>query len=162
MMKMKLNMMWLFGADSDQNRITWGNPQKWCSDSLPCLMGHLGVRAPYATRRKLRYEANQVWMNTTFISQGLQSSGKLAVETWRVKTELIIITILNIIIITTSILNLGFKTFAPKILAHTKCINRYWKYTQIFAAKFKAKLIEKTGKTYCEIKLGRTNCKIIK
>ncbi len=32
-------------------------------------MGHLGVRAPYATRRKLRYEANQVWMNTTFISQ---------------------------------------------------------------------------------------------
>ena len=24
----------------------------------------VGVRAPYATRRKLRYEANQVWMNT--------------------------------------------------------------------------------------------------
>ena len=44
---------------------------------IPCLylMGHLGVRAPYATRRKLRYEANQVWMNTTFISQGPQSSG---------------------------------------------------------------------------------------
>ena len=39
------------------------------TDSLPFLMGHLGVRAPYATRRKLRYEANQVWMNTTFISQ---------------------------------------------------------------------------------------------
>ncbi len=35
----------------------------------------IGVRAPYATRRKLRYEANQVWMNTTFISQGPQSSG---------------------------------------------------------------------------------------
>ena len=50
---------------------------------IPCLylMGHLGVRAPYATRRKLRYEANQVWMNTTFISQGSQSWGKLAVET---------------------------------------------------------------------------------
>jgi hypothetical protein len=31
--------------------------------------------AVYATRRKLRYEANQVWMNTTFISQGPQSSG---------------------------------------------------------------------------------------
>jgi hypothetical protein len=29
------------------------------------------------------------------------------------------------IIITTSTLDLGFKTFAPKILAHTKCINRY-------------------------------------
>ena len=41
----------------------------------------IGVRAPYATRRNLRYEANQVWMNTTFISQGPQSCGKLAVET---------------------------------------------------------------------------------
>jgi hypothetical protein len=41
----------------------------------------VGVRAPYATRRKLRYEANQVWMNTTFISQGPQSLGYLAVET---------------------------------------------------------------------------------
>ena len=51
------------------------------SDSLPLLLGHLGVRAPYATRRKRRYEANQVWMNTTFISQGPQSWGKLAVET---------------------------------------------------------------------------------
>ena len=51
------------------------------SDSLPLLLGHLGIRAPYATRRKLRYEANQVWMNTTFISQGPQSWGKLAVET---------------------------------------------------------------------------------
>ncbi len=83
-------------------------------------LSHLGVRAPYAARRKRRYEANQVWMNTTFISQGLQSWGKLAVETWRVKTELIIITILHIIIITASILNLGFKTIVPKILAHTK------------------------------------------
>ncbi len=140
----------LFGTDSDQNRITWGNPQKWCSDSLPLLLGHLGLRAPYATRRKLRYEANQVWMNTTFISQGPQSWGKLAVETWRVKTELIIITILHIIIITTSILNPGFKTIAPKILAHTKCINRYWKYTQIFAAIKSSKTDCKTGKTYCK------------
>jgi hypothetical protein len=41
-------------------------------------MGHLGVRAPYATRRN---EANQVWMNTTYILQSPQSSGKLAVET---------------------------------------------------------------------------------
>ncbi len=39
--------------------------------------------------------------------------------------ELIIITILHIIIIATSILNLDSKTFAPKILAHTTCINRY-------------------------------------
>ncbi len=153
----------MFGTDSDQNRITWGNPQKWCSDSLPLPLGHLGVCAPYAARRKLRYEANQVWMNTTFISQGPQSWGKLAVETWRVKTELIIIKILHIIIITTSILNLGFKTTAPKILADTKCINRYWKYTQTFAAT-------KSSKTYCKkqakliakIKIGRTYCKVIK
>jgi hypothetical protein len=51
------------------------------SDSLPLLLGHLGIRAPYATRRKRRCEANQVWMNRTFISQGPQSWGKLAVET---------------------------------------------------------------------------------
>jgi hypothetical protein len=133
------------------------------SDSLPLLLGHLGVRAPYATRRKRRYEANQVWMNTTFISQGPQSWGKLAVETWRVKTELIIITILHIIIITTSILNLGFKTIAPKILAHTKCINKYWKYTQIFAATKSSKnSLQKQAKLIAKIKLGRTYCKIIK
>ncbi len=41
-------------------------------------LSHLGKRAPYVARRKRRYEANQVWMNTTFISQGPQSWGKLA------------------------------------------------------------------------------------
>ena len=40
-------------------------------------------------------------------------------EVRRGTNGLIIITILHIIIITTSILNLGFKTIAPKILAHT-------------------------------------------
>jgi hypothetical protein len=59
------------------------------TDSLPLWLGHLGVRAPYATRRKPRYEANQVWMNTTFISQGPQSWGKLAVKTWRVKIKML-------------------------------------------------------------------------
>ncbi len=133
------------------------------SDSLPLWLGHLGVRAPYATRRKLRCEANQVWMNTTFISQGLQSWGKLAVETWRVKTELIIITKLHIIIITASILNLGFKTIAPKILTHTKCINKYWKYTQIFAATKSSKnSLQKQAKLIAKMKLGRTYCEIIK
>ena len=67
----------------------------------------------------------------------------------------------TVIIITTSILNLGFKTFAPKILAHTKCINRYWKYTQIFAAKPRQNLLQKTGKTYCENQAEPT-AKIIK
>ena len=102
----------VFGTDPDRNGVLEETPRSW-SDSYRWL-SHLGVRAPYA---------NQVWLNTTFISQGSRLWGKLAVETWRVKTELTIITILRIIIITTSILNLGFKTIAPKILAHTKCIN---------------------------------------
>ncbi len=109
---------WVFGTDLDWNGVLEETPRSW-TDSCRWL-SHIGVRAPCATRRKRRNEANQVWLNTTFISQGSQSWGKLAVETWRVKTELIIITILHIIIITTSILNLGFKTIAPKILAHTK------------------------------------------
>ncbi len=123
----------LFGTDSDQNGMLEEIPRSG-TDSYRWLISHLGVCAPYATRHKRRYEANQVWLNTTFISQGSQSWGKLSVETWRVKTELIIITIPHIIIITTSILNLGFKTIAPKIMAHTKYINKYWKYKQIFAA----------------------------
>jgi hypothetical protein len=132
----------LFGTDySDQNGMLEEIPRSG-TDSYRWL-SHLGVCAPYATRRKRRYESNQVWLNTTFISQGSQSWGKLAVETWRVKSELIIITILHIIIITTSTLYLGFKTIAPKILAHTKCINKYWKYTQIFAAT-------KLSKTHCK------------
>ena len=127
-------------------------------------MGHLGVRAPYATRCKLRYEANQVWLNTTFILQGLQSWGKLAVETWRVKTELIIIiTILHIIIMTTSILNLGFKTFAPKILAHTICIIKYWKYTQIFAATKSSKnLLQKQAKLIAKNNWAELTAKSLK
>ena len=60
--------------DWDRIRITWGNPQSGCSDICSCSKrATVGVRAPY--RRKFRYEANQVWMNTTFISQGPQSSG---------------------------------------------------------------------------------------
>ncbi len=52
-----------------------------------------------------------------------------------------IITILHIIIITASILNLGFKTIAPKILAHTTCINR--NIHKYLAVKNQAKLIAK-------------------
>ena len=81
---------------------------------------------------------------------------------WRVKTELIIITILHIIIITTSILNLGSKTFAPKILAHTTCINGYWKYTQIFSSINQAKLIANSGKTYRKNNWAELTTKIIK
>ena len=145
----------MFGTDCDQDRITWGNPQKWCSDSLPLLNG------PLRRTSTLCYQAQTpVWSESSVDEHNLYFArstiiGYLAFETWRVKTELIIITILHIIIITTSILNLGFKTFAPRILAHTTCINRYWKYTQIFAAKIKAKLIAKIGKTYCKNKTGQ-------
>ncbi len=110
----------------------------------------------------------QVWSESSVDEHNLYFArsaivGKLAVETWRVKTEVIIITILHIIIITTSILNLGFKTIAPKILTHTKCINKHWKYTQIFAAtKSNKNSLQKQAKLIAKIKLGRTYCKIIK
>jgi hypothetical protein len=80
-------------------------------------------------------------------TQGPQSWGKLAIETWRVKTELIIFTnYIYVIIITTSILNLGFKTIAPKTLAHKNCTNKYWKYTQIFATtKTRQNLLQKSS-----------------
>ncbi len=79
-------MRWtvLFGTDPERNGVLEETPRSW-ADSYRWL-SHLGVREPYATRCKRRYEANQVWLNTTFISQGSQSWGKLAVETWRVKT----------------------------------------------------------------------------
>ncbi len=108
---------------------TWGNPQElnWFLPLIKPLRRTRSLRDPAQTQ----VWSEQVWLDTTFISQGSRSWGKLAVETWRVKTELIIITILHITTstTTTSILNLGFKTIAPKILAHTKCINKYWKYT---------------------------------
>ncbi len=128
---------WVFGTDPDRNRHL-RRPSG--VELIPCR------RKPLRRMRTLRDPAQtqvwseQVWLDTTFISQGSQSWGKLAVETWRVKTELIIITILHIIITTTPILNLSFKTFAPKILANTKCINKYWKYTQIFAATKSSKI----------------------
>jgi hypothetical protein len=135
----------VFGTDSDQNGMLEEIPR---SGTDSCLwLSHLGIRAPYVTRRKRRYEANQVWLNTTFISQGSHSWGKLAVETWRVKTELIIITLLHIIIITTSILKLGFKTIAPKILAHTKMHKWILKiYTNICSNKIKQNLLQKSSK----------------
>ncbi len=135
------------------NFISWS-----CSAQTRTGIGHLrrppGVelipccRKPFRHTRTLRGPvqtqvwSEQVWLDTTFISQGSRSWGKLAVEIWRVKTELIIITILHIIITTKSILNLSFKTIAPTILAHTKCINKYWKYTQIFAATKSSKIMK--------------------
>jgi hypothetical protein len=110
----------------------WGNPQElnWF---LP-LIKPLGPMRSLWDLAQTQVWSEQVWLDTTFISQGFRLWGKLAVETWRVKTELIIITILHITTTTTLILNLGFKTIAPKILGHTKCIN---KYTNICSNKIK-------------------------
>ncbi len=92
---------------------TWGNPQElnWFLPLIKPLRRTRSLRDPAQTQ----VWSEQVWLDTTFISQGFRSWGKLAVKTWRVKTELIIITILHITTTTTSILNLGFKTIAPKI-----------------------------------------------
>ncbi len=123
----------LFGTDPDRNRALEETPRSW-TDSLPSKMHTLRDQA------QTQVWSEQVWLDKTFISQGSRSWGKLAVETWRVKTELIIITILHIIITTKNInLKPKVKTIAPKILAHTQCINKYWKYTQIFAAQNQAK-----------------------
>jgi len=111
--------------DWDRIRITWGNPQSGCSDICSySKRATVGVRAPMWPGE------TPVWSESSVDERNLYFARStiigLVVETWRVKTELIIITILHIIIITAPILNLGFKTIAPKILAHTTCINRYW------------------------------------
>jgi hypothetical protein len=91
---------------------SWGNPQElnWFLPLIKPLRRTRSLRDPAQTQ----VWSEQVWLDTTFISQGSRSWGKLAVETWRVKTELIIITILHITTTTTSILNLGFKTNCAK------------------------------------------------
>ncbi len=128
----------LFGTDPDRNRVTW---ETHSSELIPCR------RKPLRRTRLLRDPAQtqvwseQVWLNTTFISQGSRSWDKLAVKTQRDKTKLIIITILHIIITTTSILNLRSEQLRQKYWRIHKCINKYWKYTRIFAATKSSKII---------------------
>ena len=138
----------LFGTWLGMIRITWGKSPEWLYRNLR-FSKRATVGVLYS--QPMLPGETPVWSESSVDERNLYSTRSaiigLAVETWRVKTELIIITILHIIIITTSILNLGFKTIAPKILAHTKCINKYWKYTQIFAAtKIKQKIIAKVIK----------------
>ncbi len=120
-----------------QNRVTLKTPRRAAFVPLQEPVAVLAFYVPHTQ--------TQVWSNTSVVVHNLyfarvtRSWCKLAVETWRVKTELIIITILHIIIATTSILNLSFKTIAPKILAHTKWINKYWKYTQYLQQQNQAK-----------------------
>ncbi len=88
-------------------RITWGNPQSGCTDTVSALT----LKGPPGK--------TPVWSESSVDEHNLYFArsaiiGYLAVETWRVKTELIIITILHIIIIITSILNLDFKNIYAK------------------------------------------------
>jgi energy-converting hydrogenase Eha subunit F len=48
---------------------------------FPTVESHLGVRASYATPAQMQVWSEQVWLNTTFISQASRSWDKLAVET---------------------------------------------------------------------------------
>ncbi len=105
-----------------------GNPQQWNNSHR---QKPIGIRASYATHVQSQVWSEQVWLNTTFISRGSWSWDKLAVETYRAKTILIIITILHIIITTISILNLRSKQLRQKYWCILKCKNKYWKYTQI-------------------------------
>ncbi len=73
---------------------------------IPCLLN-----GPLRRRRTLCYQAQTPVRSESSVDEHnlyfARSAiiGYLAVETWRVKTELLIITILHIIIITASILN---------------------------------------------------------
>ncbi len=51
-----------------------GIPRVVVQISALTLKGPLYVYAPLCDQAKLRYEASQVWMNATFVSQGPQSS----------------------------------------------------------------------------------------
>ncbi len=81
---------------------------------IPCRLKPLRRTRTLLDPAQTLVWSEQVWLDTTFNSQGSRSWGKLAVKTWRVKTELIIITILHIIITTTSILNLRSKQLRQK------------------------------------------------
>ncbi len=68
----------MFGTDPDRNRVLEKPP---AAELIPCR------RKPFRCTRLLRDPAQtqvwskQVWLNTTFISQGSRSWDKLAVET---------------------------------------------------------------------------------
>jgi hypothetical protein len=123
------------------------------SDFLPLLLGHLGVRAPYATRRKRRYEANQVWMNTTFILQGPQSWGKQASKPEGLRQ---INNIYN-----TTYNHYNYINLNPRL--QNNCAKNILKiYTNICSNKIKQNLLQNHAKLIAKIKLGITCCKITK
>ncbi len=101
----------LFGTDPDRNRFTWETPS---SEAIPFR------RKPLRRMRLLRDPAQtqvwseQVWLNTTFISQGSWSWDKLDVD----KINNNYNTSYNHYYNTN--LKPKVKTIAPKILAHTQ------------------------------------------
>ncbi len=120
-------------------------------DQIPCLY----LKGHYRCTRSLCYQAQTpVWSESSVDEHNLYFArspiiGYLAVETWRVKTELIIITILHIIIITTSILNLDFKTF-KNIGAHNMHKYILKIYTKISSKIKQNLLLNRTGRTDCK------------
>ncbi len=119
----------VFGTDPDRNRVLEKPPP---AELIPCRGKPLRRTRLLRDPAQTQVWSEQVWLNTTFILQGSRSWDKLAVK----------ITILHIIITTISILNLRSKKLRQEISAHTQCINKYWKYTQIFAVTKSSKIIK--------------------
>ncbi len=98
---------------------TWlGQDQDYLGESPEWLYRYLLLRATVGVRAPMRPGETPVWSESSVDERNLYFARSaiigLAVETWRVKTELIIITILHYIIISASILNLGFKNNCAK------------------------------------------------
>ncbi len=68
----------LFGTDPDRNRATWETPS---SEAIPYRRKPLRRTCLLRDPAQTQVWSEQVWLNTTFISQGSRSWDKLAVET---------------------------------------------------------------------------------
>ena len=142
-------------------RITWGKSPEWFGRNPRLTKGHYRCTANLCYQVKLRYEASQSVVERNLYST-LSAIIGLAVETWRVKTELIIITILHIIIITTSILNLDSKNICAKNIGAQNMHKWILKIYTNISSKIKAKnlllnqtkLIAKTGQNLLQKSLN--------
>ncbi len=68
----------LFGTVPDRNRVTWETPS---SEAIPFCRKPLTRTGLLRNPAQTQVWSEQVWLNTTFISQGSRSWDKLAVET---------------------------------------------------------------------------------
>ncbi len=73
-----INLSPVFGTDPDQNRVTWETPS---SEPIPNRRKPLRRTRTLSDPAQTQVWSEQVWLNTTFISQGSRSWDKLAVET---------------------------------------------------------------------------------